>query len=143
MTRTFILGGVPILLTFTQAAEASSFDPTALTQSLILRDVGLFFSGYQDDILTSQYQRNMLATLTREVPLKDGEIWGILPNLPPSEIHDRWSRWVISETQRRTMYCVWGELSVSGSGASDRLLISSFGMLSLSLQGYASVTEPR
>ena len=77
-----------------------------LAQCLLLRNTALLFSGYEDEILTSQYQRNMLTSVAKSVSANVAESITFPDDLDPSE---RWRRWVGLESQIRTVYCVYGE----------------------------------
>ncbi|KAL4894160.1 hypothetical protein BDV59DRAFT_207213 [Aspergillus ambiguus] len=86
------------------ATEALSFDQATLAQCLLLRNTSLLFSGYEDDILTSEYERNMLITITKSIADKITNNTSSLGALAP---YERWRQWVELESQRRTVYCVW------------------------------------
>ncbi|KAI2892315.1 transcriptional regulator family: Fungal Specific TF and C2H2 zinc finger [Aspergillus niger] len=86
------------------ATETISFDQTTLAQCLLLRNTGLLFSGYEDEILTSQYQRNMLTSVAKSVSAN------VADNIPSSnnlDTYEQWRRWVESESQRRIIYCIY------------------------------------
>ena len=124
----------------TQEMEASSFHQLVFAQCLILRDVGLLFSGHEDDNRTAQYQKSMLATLTQPICLDD-DIREDIPSGASSGLYRSWRQWVLTETRRRTLYCIWGESgSTKNSGTIIDLPIS-YGKLPLYIQRRTVVTH--
>ncbi|PYH39194.1 uncharacterized protein BO87DRAFT_324763 [Aspergillus neoniger CBS 115656] len=86
------------------ATETITLDQMALAQCLLLRNTALLFSGYEDEILTSQYQRNMLTSVAKSVSANVAESIPSPDDLGP---YEKWRRWVGLESQRRTVYCVY------------------------------------
>lgn len=83
-----------------------ALDQMTLAQCLLLRNTVLLFSGYEDEILTSQYQRNMLASVAKSVSANAAES---IPSPDDLDPYEKWRRWVRLESQRRIVYCIYGE----------------------------------
>ncbi|RAH56384.1 hypothetical protein BO85DRAFT_399575 [Aspergillus piperis CBS 112811] len=86
------------------ATETITLDQMTLAQCLLLRNTALLFSGYEDEILTSQYQRNMLTSMAKSVSANVAES---IPSPGDLDPYERWRRWVRLETQRRIVYCIY------------------------------------
>ncbi|GKZ37456.1 hypothetical protein AbraIFM66950_009006 [Aspergillus brasiliensis] len=86
------------------ATETSSFDPVTLAQCLILRNTGLLFSGYEDEILTSQYGRNMLTSVAKSV---SADIADNVPYPLDLDLYEQWRHWVKLESRRRIVYSIY------------------------------------
>ncbi|GAQ43380.1 hypothetical protein AKAW_03266 [Aspergillus niger] len=86
------------------ATETIALDQMTLAQCLLLRNTALLFSGYEDEILTSQYQRNMLTSVAKSVSANVAES---IPSLDDLDPYERWRRWVGLESQRRVVYCIY------------------------------------
>ncbi|GLA66484.1 hypothetical protein AtubIFM54640_009062 [Aspergillus tubingensis] len=67
------------------ATETIALDQMTLAQCLLLRNTALLFSGYEDEILTSQYQRNMLTSVAKSVSANVAESIPSLDDLDPYE----------------------------------------------------------
>ncbi|KAH8894359.1 hypothetical protein GQ53DRAFT_717088 [Thozetella sp. PMI_491] len=78
-------------------------DP-ALMQALLLRHIGLMYSGSKNHKTILQYERSILATMCRDLAARKG------PDEPnPNQLdHDyEWHRWLSAEEDTRLLHCIY------------------------------------